>query len=753
MNHVWRLLLAAVTTLSASIETSTAQWLWQNPLPQGNSLHHVFAFENGTSIAVGDVGTVLKIDASGLISEVRHNVCGCRSPFNCVFFRSPQIGWIGGSGVLLKSNDGGSTWHEAVAIDSGSYCVPINDIRFIDDSVGWFRTGVAGWVSPSGRLYTTGDGGTSWRCVDPSTYWIDIQLLNADTGYGIAYGSRLLFKTRDGGITWDSVAEISGRGQAVFFLDDSTGWIGASSGIFRTVDGVIWNQTLQGVDSKNIWFRDAQHGWAIVDDDSIIHTADGGLSWSGQPCANSAPVELNAFAFNSQDYGVCVGMYGHVRTKGEQLSQWQGRGTSSLYGKIVDIHVLNDMEVWLCGVEYAGFSDPNMYGYEYFRNALLHTVDGGEHWTKTTFPDTTIYGFTDIFFWNSRNGWVTGNLDFHGPNVILHTTDGGNTWQEQQSGLSWVGLGKIFFVDSLHGWIAGSEWSTQGILFITHDGGDTWQNMKYKVPYNFAPMDIFFLDRNTGWMSGFEGANSVGEVHATTDGGQTWRMIRTGPSSYSGYCSVLFFDSLTGYITFRENYDDPSSGFESTSDGGSTWHTSVIADRSWIESVCFVDKDKGWAAGKSQDDLPEVYHTRNGGLTWSRHPVEQTVCCNRIAFADSNTGWLVGESAILKTTRGSVSSVEEGRAKDLPTNPWLFQNYPNPFNPKTVVSSQLSVASWVRLVVYDMLGREVAVLMDGYKAPGTYRVEIDGAKLSSGVYICRMTAGSFAESITMLLLR
>ena len=83
----------------------------------------------------------------------------------------------------------------------------------------------------------------------------------------------------------------------------------------------------------------------------------------------------------------------------------------------------------------------------------------------------------------------------------------------------------------------------------------------------------------------------------------------------------------------------------------------------------------------------------------------------------------------------------------------LEQNYPNPFNPKTVVSSQLSVASWVRLVVYDMLGREVAVLMDEYKTPGTYRIEFDGAKLASGVYICRMTAGSFAESIKMVLMK
>jgi len=83
----------------------------------------------------------------------------------------------------------------------------------------------------------------------------------------------------------------------------------------------------------------------------------------------------------------------------------------------------------------------------------------------------------------------------------------------------------------------------------------------------------------------------------------------------------------------------------------------------------------------------------------------------------------------------------------------LEPNYPNPFNPKTVVSCQSPVASRIRLVVYDLLGREVKVLLDEQKAPGRYQVDFDGAKLSSGVYIYRMSAGNYVESKRMLLLR
>jgi hypothetical protein len=81
----------------------------------------------------------------------------------------------------------------------------------------------------------------------------------------------------------------------------------------------------------------------------------------------------------------------------------------------------------------------------------------------------------------------------------------------------------------------------------------------------------------------------------------------------------------------------------------------------------------------------------------------------------------------------------------------LAANYPNPFNPKTVIRFQTPLASFVRLVVYDLLGREVAVLMEGSKEPGTYAVEFDGSMLSSGTYFYRIIAGDFAATRKMLL--
>ena len=89
----------------------------------------------------------------------------------------------------------------------------------------------------------------------------------------------------------------------------------------------------------------------------------------------------------------------------------------------------------------------------------------------------------------------------------------------------------------------------------------------------------------------------------------------------------------------------------------------------------------------------------------------------------------------------------------LPQAMKLEQNYPNPFNPNSTIRYQISDIRQVKLAVSDLLGREVAVLVNERKAPGNYEVMFDGTGLASGVYLYRLTAGGFVETRTMLLLK
>ncbi len=86
----------------------------------------------------------------------------------------------------------------------------------------------------------------------------------------------------------------------------------------------------------------------------------------------------------------------------------------------------------------------------------------------------------------------------------------------------------------------------------------------------------------------------------------------------------------------------------------------------------------------------------------------------------------------------------------LPANFALFPNYPNPFNPSTTIRFSVPYEENVVIRVYDVLGREVTTLLSTYMPPGTYSVRLDlGSEHSSGVYFCRMRAGSFTQTITM----
>jgi len=83
----------------------------------------------------------------------------------------------------------------------------------------------------------------------------------------------------------------------------------------------------------------------------------------------------------------------------------------------------------------------------------------------------------------------------------------------------------------------------------------------------------------------------------------------------------------------------------------------------------------------------------------------------------------------------------------------LFQNYPNPFNPITKISFSIPAYSHVTLKVFDILGREISMLLDKDLIAGKYEVEFDGKDLSSGIYFYTLIANNFVETKKLLLVK
>jgi hypothetical protein len=83
----------------------------------------------------------------------------------------------------------------------------------------------------------------------------------------------------------------------------------------------------------------------------------------------------------------------------------------------------------------------------------------------------------------------------------------------------------------------------------------------------------------------------------------------------------------------------------------------------------------------------------------------------------------------------------------------LFQNYPNPFNPSTTIRYSLPTRSYVTLTVFNTLGQKVRSLAEGERGAGYHEVTLDGTNLSSGVYLYRLSTGTYVETRKLVLLR
>lgn len=120
---------------------------------------------------------------------------------------------------------------------------------------------------------------------------------------------------------------------------------------------------------------------------------------------------------------------------------------------------------------------------------------------------------------------------------------------------------------------------------------------------------------------------------------------------------------------------------------------------------------------------------------------------DELAIASAGSDNSAGKLTILSAKK--IDGVNNLPPK-APVNFHLSQNYPNPFNPSTIIEYQIPTANKVSLKIYDMLGKEVITLVDGYKAAGKYQLTFNCSKFASGVYICKLESGSLSKPIKMI---
>lgn len=282
--------------------------------------------------------------------------------------------------------------------------------------------------------------------------------------------------------------------------------------------------------------------------------------------------------------------------------------------------------------------------------------------------------------------------------VILKTTDGGANWFSQTSG-TYYRLNDIFYLDDNNGWIVG----VGSLILRTSDGGTTWNPQPNNANQHLR--GVSFSDINNGFVVG-----DAGRILNTTNGGTSWSLQASG--TYDDLFSVFCIDANNAVVVGGETF---SSKILTTSNGGSNWSSQ---------------------SSLSLRPLSDVY------------------------FTDFLNGTAVGEyGTILRTTDGGVTYILQTSQSEFPDNFLLSQNYPNPFNPSTKIRYEIPERSFVSIKVYDLLGNEIATLVNEEKPAGTYEVEFNFVRTSrvlsqpSGIYFYQLKAGNFVETKKMVLLK
>jgi photosystem II stability/assembly factor-like uncharacterized protein len=310
---------------------------------------------------------------------------GTTTDLRALTFVNSESGWaVGNVNTILHTVDGGDTWYPQ---DDGQYYLhEYDDVFFISPQVGWV---VGSGTSLGGTILHTTDGGETWneQVPDLGEPFHGVDFVDADHGWAVGgfvggtFGDtyiRTIEHTADGGATWSGqLYQYNEKPLAsVSFVDADNGWaVGDQGAILHTANGgADWYEQSSGTSSDllGVCFVDANTGWCVGRNGNVLHTADGGVSWVAQD-SQSPSATLYGVQFLDADTGWIVGIAydpNHAvilhTTDGGDTWQQQDPGTADAVIYLQDVFFLDAQQGWTAG----GVFYP-------FEGVMLHTESGG----------------------------------------------------------------------------------------------------------------------------------------------------------------------------------------------------------------------------------------------------------------------------------------------------------------------------------------------------------------------------------------
>jgi photosystem II stability/assembly factor-like uncharacterized protein len=690
---------------------------------------------------------------------------------------------------MLKSIDYGETWFVSGLEDSRH----IAEIEIHPLNTNIIYTAVSGGLYSKGEdrgIYKSTDAGASWNNVlflNDSTSAIDVAVDPSDLN--IVYAAM-----------WERLRGPTFRKAA-----------GISTGIYKSTDGgTTWNQLLTGLPAPNpilgrisiaVAPSNPNYVYALYKQasspngsDNFFHSfyksTDKGSNWTLMP-PGILPGEFSSFGWyfgllevdqSNPELLYCADIDLFKSTNGG--SSWQNI-TFSYSGTFNEKHP-DQHALWI------NPADPNhlICGND---GGIFTTTDGANPWTKSyELPISQFYA---------------SEIDYLQPQIKLGGTQDNGTLKSNGAIDNWDfiygGDGFHTKVDYTNSNIIYAEYQFGGIGRSTNggqsfsgiDNGIDFTRTNWSTPYVLDILDpqiLYFgtyklhktTNRGNSWTiispdltrgpngrlgtitcvsSAVESDNVTRVIYVGTDDaklsvstntGTNWN-DRTGtlPQRYITDVLADKRNPATAYVTLSGyNLDETNPHVFRTTDYGTNWVdisgnlpdvpvNSIIIDYD-EDSTLYIGTDAG------------VFFTQNLGTEWA---VLGTGLPNSPVF---DLNYHQPTKKLVAGTHGrslfefdlTLTSIDEDKGTIL-SGFELYQNFPNPFNPSTTIKFSLPEGELVNLRVYDVIGNEIAELLNEERSAGTYSVEFDASKLASGTYIYKLQAGGKTEVRKMLLIK
>jgi photosystem II stability/assembly factor-like uncharacterized protein len=651
---------------------------------------------------------------------------------------NPEIIYTGGreSGIY-KSINGGASWNLIAApnVVSGN----ISSITI--------RPGTSGntaeiWVGSEGNagVWRSQNGGANWTQMRTSAQVENVVFriaVKTDGSAFVAYNQSLV--KYSGGI-WSSIGGFSGEGSlaAVHFMGSENRVIASRMNYTKLSNdggatfGTVLPMTLTGPLPKH------SYNWTVVD-------------WA-RNCFQQNPVNANEWYIS--------GGFGCIKSGNAGLT-WQ--------------YATDGINIPVMYRTHFHLTDPNYVFLPMGDLTMGRLTDGG---ATGEVADYAFYSFNILQDFSNASAVLTtaanpnrqylagGNIYAQEtPGVFITNNNGANYTRQTGTGLPNTtnrplinGVASNSNADQLIVFVGGdySNIGTTGGIYWSTNAGQNFTRAG-GLPQNIIAPNVFYshyglgkdITNNSKRYGYFEGDG--GGFFESSDEGKNWSLKSSVIGAGYKPAGTLCVHPSTAdlfYLAVSE------SGLYKTTDGGTAWNSmSGWESGEQVDARGNIITVFGKRTGDTYD---KIYKSTNSGASWELIVTDQYKLPNTTSLVinphNNNQLWIgtTGNGTFIFT--GLTIGITN-LSTEIPDVYELLQNYPNPFNPVTNINFSLPQNGLTKLIVYDMLGEEIAVLVNSDLKGGTYKVDWDASNMPSGVYLCKLSSGKFSEVKKMILVK